>query len=84
MSIVIEIQDDILSSLKIPPPELEKELRKELALALYARWALSLGKARQMANLTKREFIAELASRGIERHYTEKDLLEDLDYAQNG
>jgi predicted HTH domain antitoxin len=83
MSIVIEIKDDILSSVKIPHPELEKELKKELAFALYSRWALSMGKARQIANLTKREFISELASRGIKRHYTEKDLLEDLDYAQS-
>lgn len=84
MSIVIEIQDDLLSSLKIPLPELERELKKELAFALYSCWALSLGKARQIAKLSKREFIAGLASRGIKRHYTETDLSEDLKYARDG
>ena len=49
MSVKIEIADELLSALKIPLPEAEKELRKELALALYARWALPLGMARKMA-----------------------------------
>jgi predicted HTH domain antitoxin len=84
MSVQLEIRDDIVTSLKIPLPDVRKELMKELALALYARWALSMGKARQMAGLTKREFLNELASRGIKRHYTSQDLAEDVTYAQSG
>ncbi|MGA1823405.1 MAG: UPF0175 family protein [bacterium] len=84
MSVQLEIPDELIVAMKIPLPQLKKELTKELAFVLYARWALSMGKARQMAGLTKREFINELASRGIERHYTTKELSEDIAYAQGG
>lgn len=83
MPVQIEIKDEIISSMKIPLPEVKKELIKELAFALYSRWALSMGKARQMADLTKREFLKELAFRGIKRHYTNQDLSEDIAYAQS-
>lgn len=83
MSVQLEIKDEIVSSMKIPLPEVKKELTKELAFALYARLALSMGKARQMAGLTKREFLNELASRGIKRHYTPQNLSEDITYAQS-
>lgn len=56
MLVQLDIKDEIVASMKIPLPEVEKELTKELAFALYARWALSMGKARHMAGLTKREF----------------------------
>lgn len=84
MSVQLEIKDEIVASIKIPLPEVKRELTKELALGLYARWALPMGKARQMAGLTKREFLNEIASRGIERHYTTEDLSEDIAYAQSG
>ena len=83
MPVQLEIKDEIVASMKIPLPEMKKELTKELACVLYARWALPIGKARQMAGLTKREFLNELASRGIKRHYTSKDLSEDVAYAQS-
>ena len=84
MSVQLEIPDELIVAIKLPLPELKRELLKELAFALYARWALSMGKARQMAGLTKREFLKELASRGLERHYTNEDLSEDTAYAQGG
>jgi len=83
MLVQLEVRDEIVTSMKIPLPEMEKELTKELAFALYARWALSMGKARQMAGLTKREFLNELSFREIKRHYTTQDLLEDVGYAQS-
>ncbi|MEW6089173.1 MAG: UPF0175 family protein [bacterium] len=83
MSVKIEITDEIVASMKIPVPEVKKELTKELAFALYSRWVLSMGKARQMAGLTKREFIEELASRKIKRHYKKEDLEEDIAYAKS-
>jgi len=82
MTVKIEIPDEVGAALKFPQPEIEKELTRELAFVLYARWGLSLGLARRMAKMTKREFLAELASRGIERHYGADDLAEDITYAQ--
>ncbi len=50
----IVIPDDVLISLKLPRKELEKELKLELAVILYQRGALSLGKAAKLAGITKR------------------------------
>jgi len=77
----LEIPPDILNSLRLPPDEIEQELRLELALALYQRGALSLGKARLLAQMTRWEFEEELGSRKTIRHYTQADLNEDIQYA---
>lgn len=79
----IVIPDDVLISVKLPRKELERELKLELAVILYQREALSLGKAAKLAGITKREFLEELAKRGIPRHYTEKELKEDLKFARS-
>jgi len=84
MSVMIEIPDDLVTAMRIPEPEIQKEVKKEIALALYRRWALPLGKARKMAGMTKREFLEELATAGIERHYAAQDLAEDMQYAKGG
>ena len=82
MAVTIEIPDDIREALKIPRPEVEKALYRELALALYSRWGLSMGLACRLGGFTKREFLDALAERGIPRHYSEEDLTDDAAYAQ--
>ena len=79
----LEIPEEIVQSLKLPPGEIEQELRKELALALYQRGVLPLGKARALARMTRWEFQELLGQRKITRHYTEQDLEEDLRYAHS-
>ena len=54
--IILEIPAEILAAVKLPPQEIEQELRKELALALYKRGSLSFGKARMLAQLSSWEF----------------------------
>ncbi len=61
---------------------MERVLKLELAIALYQRGIISLGKARKLAEMSKWEFIEELGKRKIERHYTEKELDEDLAFAK--
>ncbi|WP_246454656.1 UPF0175 family protein [Thermococcus camini] len=78
----IVIPDDVLVSMKLPKSEVERELKLELAVILYSRGVLSLGKAAKLAGITKREFLEELARRKIPRHYTERELEEDLDFAR--
>ena len=78
---MLEIPGDVVEAVKLPPGELEKELGKELALALYARRVLSLGKARALARMTRWDFEELLGQRGITRHYTQTDLDEDIRYA---
>jgi predicted HTH domain antitoxin len=57
-------------------------MKQELAVSLYARGVLSFGKARALADLSKRQFQELLGKREIPRHYTETDLVEDLEYAE--
>lgn len=38
--LTLDIPPDVADALRYPPDEAERELRKELALALYARRAL--------------------------------------------
>jgi predicted HTH domain antitoxin len=78
----IRVPDDIFNALKIPEKEREQELRIELAISLYARGALSFGKARELAEIPKDDFQRELGKRKIERHYTETELEEDRRYAE--
>lgn len=79
--LTLEIPGEVLEAMKLPTGEVEKELRKELALALYRRGVLSLGKARALAQMTRWEFGELLGQRGILRHYAEADLEEDIRYA---
>jgi predicted HTH domain antitoxin len=81
IKLTLEVPDEVLEAVKLPPAEVEKEFRKELALALYQRGVLSLGKARLLAQLTRWEFEELLGQRRIPRHYTDADLREDLQYA---
>lgn len=77
-----EIPDDVIRALNLPPGEVEGELRKELAVALYARGALSVGKAAEFAGLNPWDFEKILGERRVPRHYGEEELDEDLAYAR--
>jgi predicted HTH domain antitoxin len=79
-TMMLEVPGEVLEAVKLPAAEVEKELLKELALALYRRGALSLGKARILAQMTRWEFEELLGERGIVRHYGEVDLAEDIQY----
>jgi predicted HTH domain antitoxin len=84
MQISLEIPKEVLHALKLPPPEVEAELRKELALALYQRGVLPLGKARVLAGMKRREFEELLGRRQIPRHYGLEEVEEDIRYARRG
>lgn len=80
MTISIEIPDDIMETVKLPPDRAKEELTKEMAFSLYERKLVSMGNARKLAGLDKWDFIEGLAERGIERHYSEQEIQEDLSY----
>ena len=61
---------------------LDRALNKELAVALYARGALSLGKAVELAAVTRAESEGVLARRRIERPYSAAELERDLSWAR--
>jgi predicted HTH domain antitoxin len=49
-----------------------------MAVHLYKEGRLSLGKARELADMTLWEFRQLLASRGVSPHYDEAELGEDV------
>lgn len=80
-SLTLEVPQEVVEAMRLPQAEIEAELRKELAVILYKRGVLSLGKARLLAQLTRRDFIELLGQRDVPRHFTEDDLNADLAYA---
>ena len=82
MSITLDIPDDVLGVMPVPEPEQKRFLLLEIACALYGRDVLSLGKAADLAGLSKIAMGLEIGKRGIARHYTESELEADLAYAR--
>lgn len=80
--LMLEIPEDIVENVKLPPDEMEQALREELALALYARGVVTSGIAQRLAKLTRWEFEELLGQRKVPRHYEERDLAEDISYAR--
>ena len=65
--------------LRIPPGELEKRLRMELALRLYERGIAGLGQVHKIAGLPKWDFLELLAREGIPLHYGDEELKEGME-----
>ena len=82
MSFIVELPDFVAEALRLAPLDAEAEVRKELALALYARGILGFGKARELCGLTKWQFEELLGRRKVIRPYDEDDLAVDLAYAR--
>ena len=82
MSIQLEIPDTVAEALRLPATDRPAQLRRELAVALYARGILSFGKARELAVMDAYDFGRLLGERQIPRHYSEEELLEDATYAR--
>lgn len=78
----IEVPSDVYDALNVPDDKRDDVLRNELAISLYREGILSFGKARELVDLSYREFHQLLGDRQIERHYTSDDLDDDLEYAQ--
>lgn len=71
---MLEIPQDILDSARLTI----SELKVEVAVYLYSRERLSIGKARELAGMALWEFRQLLASRRISPHYDVADLDEDV------
>lgn len=82
MAIHLDIPESVVNSIRLPFPEIEPRLRKELAVALYAQGILSFGKAAELADVDRYAFAELVGERNVPRHYTEQDLAQDLKYAR--
>lgn len=82
MRLTLDIPDDVMAAMPVPEPERKRFLLLEIACTFYARDLLSLGRAAELAGLSKTDFGLELGRRGIARHYTPTELEADLAYAR--
>ena len=80
----VRIPGSVAEAMDLPAEQLQEEMRRELALALYAQDRLSGGQARDLAGMDRRAFIQLLGKRQIPRHYGKEELEEDLHYARGG
>lgn len=65
MSLQITIPDAVLNSMRLPERQLEQELLRELAIALYAQQLLPFSRACELASMPRFEFSQLVGSRGI-------------------
>ena len=65
--ISLEIPNEVLSAVRIPRAQLESELRRRLAAALFAEGVLGGFTACKLAGLGKAEFQYWLGEHGIEQ-----------------
>ena len=75
---VITIPKTVEHALKIPLKNQEKELKKLLALKLYEKGILGIGKAKELIGVTRMEFLFLLKDEGIPLNYDQDDLENDL------
>lgn len=76
-TVTLTLPADSLYGAKIPPRELEAELRKRLAAALYSDGILAGAAACRMAGMGKADFQHMLGERGV------RQPLEVADYEQD-
>ncbi|MCA9918664.1 MAG: UPF0175 family protein [Anaerolineales bacterium] len=74
MNKTLEIPTEILDSARLTMDE----LRVEVALSLYAQGRLSIGKARELAEMSLWQFRQLLATRQISPHFDVDNLAEDV------
>jgi len=78
----ISLPEDLVGSMRIPEAEVEGEVLKELAVALYARGALTAGKARKLGRLDHWQFLEALKQRQVDLRHADDDVEEDLAHAR--
>jgi len=79
LKITIPIENRILLSLKKTKEEFEKDVKYIIALTLYKKKKISLGKAAKLAGYTKIDFIHKLQlEREIIFEYSEDEIKEIL------
>ena len=78
MGIMVEIPDDLEVILKIDKKDIPKAVKLYLAIELYRERKISLGKASEIAGISKEEMMKVLSRKGIPINYDIDDLKEDI------
>ena len=76
--VTLTLPAESLIGIRIPPRELQQELRRRLAAALFSDGILSGAAACRMAGMGKAEFQFMLGERGITQPLGEQDFGRDM------
>jgi len=79
MGMTLEIPEGVVHAMRLPRKGTKEELKKLLAVALYAKGILGIGKARELAGVSKLEFYGLLKKDGVPLNYGEEDLKKDIE-----
>ncbi len=77
--ISIDVPKDLIHILKVRERELPKVLREIIAVNLYKEGLISLGKASEIAGVSRWEMFDILATKKIPLQYYPEDLKEDIE-----
>jgi predicted HTH domain antitoxin len=78
----LSIPDSVLHSLKLPEKTVQKDLLKLLAVKLYEKGALGLGKASELCGVSRTDFLHILKEEQVFLNYDDEEL--DRDFAALG
>ncbi len=74
----VKVPKDLIRILKVRDEDVPKLVRLYLAIELYREGKVSLGKASEIAEVTKWEMMEILSSRNVPIQYSVKDLEKDV------
>lgn len=74
----LNIPDSVLHSLKLPTKNLRQKLLKLLAIKLYEKGALGLGKACELCGVSRIDFFKILREEQVFLNYDDDELERDL------
>lgn len=74
----LSIPDSVLHSLKLPEKSARHDLMKLLAVKLYEKGALGLGKASELCGADRSEFLHFLKEEQVCLNYDDEELNRDL------
>lgn len=74
----LSIPDSVLHSLKLPEKTVQADLLMLLAVKLYEKGALGLGKSSELCGKDRTEFMQILKQEGVYLNYDDDELSRDL------
>ena len=78
MVLQIKFPDEFLQAVRLPKQEAPARVKRELAIALYAKGLLTFGKARHLAEMTRWDFHDLLGEERVLRRYDVEEFEDDL------
>ncbi|MFZ3092121.1 MAG: UPF0175 family protein [Nitrospirota bacterium] len=76
--IKLSIPDTVEMAIKLPEKERQKELLKLLAVKMYEKGILGIGKASELCGMNKLDFMSLLKEEDVSLNYDDEELQRDL------